>query len=209
MLDIVKQVFKIEDMKQEEDEWDIVKDVSAIADEKALLSQNDIGYLMKALSPFAWDDLVYCERRFYYSNILRHYPVYYEDFTQRITFGWLGKMFEEQRDGRQQVREQFIPLFPQWTEALKHNLVDTTPICKINQYVKFDNIKFPESMFRVWRLGAERPSVLTDSKKKKTLEDVVMKNAKNLKTEVDKRCYFCPHQLIWKEGGFAVDGSDE
>ncbi|MEG0153694.1 MAG: hypothetical protein RR744_11085, partial [Cellulosilyticaceae bacterium] len=200
-----KQIYDIEEVeeKSEEVEWFDEEDSK---EEQVRLPEEQIEELTKQLSPLAWTDLKYCKKKFYYSNILNHYPVYREDFTQRIAFGWLGKMFADQFEGKEQVAKQLFPLYPQWTHTLKQNLVDTTQACNLSDYVVFDNTKFPKSMISLWCLGKRKYEEPSNRKKQELLNQYLRKSHIPLNTEgVGKKCYFCPHQIICQEGVFGVD----
>lgn len=206
LLSIIKQIYEVESLQEEEADIDWLEETIEEDQAQDELSKEVREELIKQLSPFAWEDMKQCKKKFYYSNILNHYPTYYETFTQRIAFGWIGKMFAEQYDGKEQVRKQLFPLFPQWTEALKQNLVDTTPQCQMSEYIAFDNTKFPKSMVSLWCLGKRKYEETSSSKKEELLKQYWKKCGD--KEEVDEtriKCYFCPHQLICQEGAFGVD----
>ena len=206
LLSIIKQLYEVESLQIEKVDIDWLEETIEEEQTKDELSKEAREELIKQLSPFAWEDIKQCKKKFYYSNILNHYPSYYETFNQRIVFGWIGKMFTEQYDGREQVRKQLFPLFPQWPESLKQNLVDTTPQCQMKEYISFDNIKFPKSMVSLWCLGKRKYEDISLSEKHELLKQYW--NRCGHKEEVDQtklKCYFCPHQLICQEGVLGID----
>lgn len=206
LLSIIKQLYSVEEQQQEEDQWDVFEQLEV--PQKDILSKEVVARLAKDLSPFAWQEFELCKKKFYYSNILSYYPVYNEDFTQRIVFGQIGKFFEDQLDGKAQVKQQFFPLFPQWTDTLKENLIATTPYIKINDYISFDNIKLPKAMGSIWNLGLRSKDVPNEATRQDMLSEVFRKEGTNpIEATPSKKCYFCPHQFICKEGAFGIDGT--
>lgn len=169
-----------------------------------------IEQIQKQLSPLAWHDLDVCDKRFYLGNILNHYPTYIEDFQLRELFAQLARLLEDQHGGREAVIQNFYPLFPQWNNAVKQNLVDTSIKRKMGQYVAFENIHFPEDMQSIHYLNANHETIktmknrLTQDKTKK-LEEWLQNNASELRANPSKRCSFCSYQLICKEGGLGIE----
>ena len=209
LLSIIRQIYTIETVEEEIEEIEEIdwfEEKNREEMEEVKFPEEQIEELIKQLSPFAWEDLQHCKKKFYYSNVLNHYPVYREDFTQRIAFGWIGKMFADQFEGKEQVTKQLFPLYPQWTHTLKQNLVDTTQSCSLGEYIGFDNIKFPKSMVSLWCLGKRKYVEPSTNKKQELLKKYLRKGNTSISAEeVGKRCYFCPHQIICQEGAFGVD----
>lgn len=170
----------------------------------------DIEYIARQLSPLAWRDLKSCSKRFYLANLLNHYPVYLEEFTQREYFAQLCRLLEDTQGGKEAVRELVFPLFPQWSDALKQNLVETHYGKKLGNYVLFDNVHFPEDMLSIQYFRATsqdikemRGRTLTDKTNK--LRKWLGENQEGLQTSPSKGCYLCPYQMVCQEGRLAIE----
>ena len=57
-------------------------------------------------------------------QLLNTIPLYEKDFHQQQIFATIGKLLIEQGDGVENLKEAVFPLFPQWTNAQKQNLID-------------------------------------------------------------------------------------
>lgn len=175
--------------------------------EKRLLEEIDIEPLAKVISPLAYKDLEKCDRRFYYNNILYPHPIYREDFTQRLAFAHLCRMLEGQIRGKENVQRFIYPLFPQWTETLKMNMVDVDYSKRTQTYCDFDNMRVPDEMIRMQYLWSRENTV-----KKKTPEskraDLVRwekRNREELHAHSDHGCIICPYQLLCDKSELAAN----
>lgn len=174
----------------------------------------DIENIARQLSPLAWRDLKACDKRFYLANLLNHYPVYLEEFTQREYFAQLCRLLEDTQGGKEAVREMIFPLFPQWSNALKQNLVETHYGKKLGNYVLFDNVHFPEDMLSIQYFRANSQDI--KDMKERTLTDKTNKlrrwlgeNKETLQTTPTKGCYLCPYQMVCQEGRLAIERENE
>lgn len=217
----------IKNMQPYDTEWYLLNVIKNLSNVQEIIEDNDfvldledeivqekheafpVGDLAQQLSPLAWSDLKICDKRFYLSNILNHYPVYLEEFTQREYFAQLCRILEDQHGGRNAVKEFIDPLFPQWSEALKQNLVETHFAKKMNQYMVFDNVHFPESMLNIQCFNAKAEEI--KEMKNRSLADKESKlkrwakdNSSKLQVHPSKACYMCPHQMTCQEGRLAV-----
>ncbi len=164
----------------------------------------------------AWLDLDFCPRKFFYSNVLRPHPCYESDFHQRIVFGVIGSLLVQQANGWEGVRKFLFPLFPQWPEALKENLIRTSRVRGIRDYMQFQNVSYPKAMSAIQRLYA-RYARGVNFKIKNAYNRGAMKERDWLKEFNDnalwddikplpgQHCGMCPHQLYCKEGEYAID----
>jgi len=165
--------------------------------------------IAKEISPLALKDLEYCSRRFYYNNILYPHPIYREDYMQRLAFGVICKMLDGQMRGMENVKRYIYPLFPQWTETLKENLVETDPYKrKVKQgYGEFDGINYPAEMIRVQCLRSfdtsTKSNVIRDKQVK--IQKWLDANPIELRAEAGTGCMKCPHQLLCRASEFVVD----
>lgn len=159
------------------------------------------------ISPLAWKDLETCELRFYYSNMLNHYPVYHEDFTQRQAFAQLCKMMEETVHGKENVKQFIYPLFPQWNDTLKQNMVDIQEAKPLKKYISYDNVEFPEQMIGIQYLSRYKPILNERStiQKQEMLTSWLRHSKTGLKAHAGIHCDRCPHQLLCREGELAIE----
>lgn len=109
------------------------------------LKINDIGW-SEDIAPIALLDLDFCPRKFFLSNILGSNPVYSSELHQQMAFTTLAALFSGGKRNDERVKDIFFKLFPQWTDTLKENLLETSYTRDINTRFKFKNINFPYYM---------------------------------------------------------------
>ncbi len=164
----------------------------------------------------AWLDLDFCPRKFFYSNILRPHPCYESDFHQRIVFGVIGSLLVQQANGWEGVRKFLFPLFPQWPEALKENLIRTSRVRGIRDYMQFQNVSYPKAMSAIQKLygryaqgvnfkikNAYNRGAAKEREWLKEFNDNALWD--DIKPSPGQHCGMCPHQLHCKEGEYVID----
>lgn len=163
--------------------------------------------LSEKLSPLTWEELEICDKRFYYSNLLQHYPIYREDFTQRQLFAHLCKMMESNIGGKEQVERFIKPLFPQWNETLKKNMIETQMYKSIKQYESHDNVEFPKDMIGVQLLSrySQNLKYLSQEERQEKLKKWFERNIDKPHVKAGVHCDRCPHQLICQEGELGIE----
>ena len=163
--------------------------------------------LANRISPLAWEELNLCDKRFYYSNILQHHPIYREDFTQRQLFAHLCKMVQDTIGGKEQVEEVIKLIFPQWNETLKENMINTQEHKIMANYQVYDNVEFPKAMLGVQVLSRYSKSLknLSDTERASQLKEWINKNKDKISVNPGIQCDRCPHQLICVEGELGIE----
>ena len=208
LMSILKDLCEVE-IIEEKVEFDehIFEEIENEQEEK---TEGPVMQIQKQISPLAWKELDVCEKRFYLSNILNHYPSYLEDYQLQQAFALLARMLEDQQGGRQAVIDYFFPLFPQWSDALKLNLVETHNPRRIGTYAAFDNVHFPEEMQFLQYLFSNNEDIkkmknrLSQDKSAK-LTEWLKKNKEYLQVNPGKKCYICPYQMVCQEGVLAIE----
>ena len=73
-------------------------------------------------------------------------PVYYLDFHNRLIFSVLVSIIKNNmQDGYSEIYKHVFPLFPQWTEAYKKNILDCEFSRKnLYEYKFFQGINYPK-----------------------------------------------------------------
>lgn len=204
LLDIIKSLYHIEKV---ESVLDI--DTEFIIQEEDRVSEVEVSVdqLYDQVSPLAWKDLEICGKKFYYSNLLNHYPIYREDFTQRQLFAHLCKMLEATLYGKENVKKYIYPLFPQWNETLKQNMIDIQQSKAIKKYLSYDNVEFPEDMLGVQCLNRYKQNLkdIGSVKKHEILQEWLDDSKEVIKATPGIHCDRCPHQLLCREGELAIE----
>lgn len=166
----------------------------------------------------AWLDLDFCPRKFFFSNVLRPHPMYESDFHQRLVFAVIGSLLVRQANGWQGVKRYLFPMFPHWPEALKENLIRTHQAGDAREYLQFQNISYPKAMDGIQKLRS-RYTAGVGFKIKDAYSRGVMKehewikefnnsvSTDYIKPFPGRHCGMCPHQLLCKEGEYAIDGN--
>lgn len=98
----------------------------------------------RKIAPIAWLDLDVCPNKFYYSSIVESYSVYKNDFHQRLYFSNIGRLFES-ATSKKDVEKFLFPLFPQWNNTIKSNLISTSMKQDIDEIYNFEDINFPQN----------------------------------------------------------------
>ena len=165
--------------------------------------------MAKEISPIAVKDLEYCSKKFYYNNVLYPHPIYREDYMQRLAFAAICKILDGQMRGMENVKRYIYPLFPQWTETLKENLVETDPYKRNYRqgYGNFDGVNYPAEMMRVQSLGSFETKPKNDDicDRQVKIQKWLNQNPERLQAEAGSQCTRCAYQLLCKESEFAVD----
>lgn len=166
-----------------------------------------------------WLDSDFCHKKFFLNTFVEHHPVYEKDFHQQIAFSAIGKLLTEQGDGEEEVRELVFPLFPQWTNAHKQNLLDTAFSKGLRSYKSFENIYYPKAMKRLQVLYS-RYEVTKNWKAKYRYDHDTFKldeQVKDFKAHVSgneihanagNHCRMCPFLHVCKEGEYVIDAND-
>ena len=185
--------------------------------EAAQESQPDVNTI-KGIPDVYWLDYDFCARKFFYSAILEQQPIYENDLHQKLSFGIIGSLLSEQAEGRKEFKETIYPLFPQWTTALKDNLIDTEYTNGLRTYKSFENIYFPKSASRLQRLRSQyvvtkRYKIRNQFREDRFKEDDALKEFVkhiepfNVAAEKGDHCKMCPHLSVCEEGEYSIDAS--
>ncbi len=165
-----------------------------------------------------WLDLDFCARKFFFTSIIEQQPIYETDFHQRLAFATISSLLEQQSGGRKEVEEALFPLFPQWTGALKLNLLTTEFPAKFRKYYEYDNVRYPKAMNRLQKLrSVYRENHRTKARNQyedgrlneKVLLNQFVQFIDQHQVEADNghHCSMCPHLTICMEGMYPIDSS--
>lgn len=189
-------------------------------DEPDFSSNRDIDLeIFKKIPDLMWLDSDFCKKKFFLNSIIEHHPVYEQDFHQQQAFATIGKLMSEQGDGPNEVKQTIYPLFPQWTNALKDNLVETSSANGLREYKSYENIYYPKALRKVQTLFSRYEVTKNwkarDQYRKDTfkIDKHVQELNEYMKTyeieaESGHHCRMCPFLTICKEGEFAIDAND-
>lgn len=180
---------------------------------RAMNIETNIESTLEEIPSLYWLDEDFCARKFFYNGIINNQPIYESDFHQRMAFGIIGSLLSQQGEGRKQVEEVLYPLFPQWTNTLKENLLDTEYFYPLrNNHNSFENIQYPKALEKLQRLHAQSKRVKQKSQYR-TQNLLVEKTTKSwakqvedyqVKAEPGPHCMMCPHVYRCDVGRFAV-----
>lgn len=174
---------------------------------------NDITW-SNDIAPIAFLDLDFCPRKFFYSNILGFNPVYSSELHHQIIFTSLAALFSGSKRNDKRVESIFFNLFPQWTNTLKENLINTSYSRDINTRFKFKNINFPYYMKDIQILKSKYGlhHKVRDGYKNKALKNTEYiktflgyANSNTIEARSGTHCSMCPHQYICTKGEWAID----
>lgn len=171
---------------------------------------------LRGIPDVYWLNLDFCVRKFFFTSILEHQPIYENDLHQQLSFGIIGSLLSEQAEGRKDLEELLFPLFPQWTNALKNNLIDTEFSKGLRDYRSYENIYYPKAVGRLVRLRSQylptkRWKIKNQFNDNRFREEDALKELRShlsvydIKAEKGPHCKMCPHLMICSKGEFSVD----
>lgn len=171
----------------------------------------------RSVPEVALRDLDFCGEKFLYSSILERYPSYYSDFHQRLVFSAIVSMFKNNiEEGYLNMYKFVLPLFPQWQEVVKKNILD----CEfsrngLREYRYYDGINYPKSTDALYLLKSKY-IVTENSKIRNRYNKGEFNGDRYFKEFVDEylkgdennrglHCRMCPHNYLCKKGDFVID----
>lgn len=171
---------------------------------------------LRGIPDVYWLNYDFCARKFILTSILEHQPIYENDLHQQLAFGVIGSLLSEQGEGRKDLEEFIFPLFPQWTNALKNNLIDTEFSKGLRDYRSYENIYYPKAVGRVLRLRSQylptkRWKIKNQYNDNRFHEEDALKelssylSINDIKAEKGPHCKMCPHLMMCSKGEFSVD----
>lgn len=203
LLEIIESLYKTDELEEETSklEEEFILSVEERREEEPI----EVEHLVKELSPLALRDLEECGKRFYYNNILYPHPIYREDFTQRYAFARACRILEGRFMGEENMKRMLYPLFPQWTDTLKDNLliVDknnhrSSGNRNMPTYAEFEDVRFANDMIRMQYLWSNKNSTKskTEESKRKDIEKWAKDSKVSLRTKGEHNCKICPYELL-------------
>ena len=178
---------------------------------------DELGKNYNKYADVAYRNLDFCNRKFLYASVLNHYPVYYSDFHSKLIFSGLVSILKNSiEDSYSNISKFIFPLFPQWQEVVKSNIL----VCEygkknIREYKYYDGINYPKNIDTLYLLKSSY--IVGENWKIKNRYNNEKFNAKEyyntfisvyLKGEEfngGKHCMMCPYINICKKGEFIID----
>ena len=170
----------------------------------------------KLLPEVAYRDLDFCFDKFLFSSIINDYPVYYSDFHNQILFSILSSLIKGGvSKGDVNVIKFLFPLFPQWKDVTKKNILDSEYEKKLNKYKFFDGINYPQKTDELYLLKSKY--IVTEKYKIKNrynkenfdgtkyYYEFVDKYLDNDSSNSGLHCKMCPYCYVCKKGDFVID----
>lgn len=175
-------------------------------------------YLSKKNMPeVAVLNLDFCGDKFLFSSIINNYPVYKSDFHQKLVFGELvGILKNGIEDGFFNIKKYLFPLFPQWQDVEKNNILDCQYTRKnINDYKFFDGMNYPKGIDKLYILKSKYivgeknrirnryndGSFVPDKYINEFIDEYII-NAEN---HSGRHCMMCPYCYVCRKGDFVID----
>lgn len=165
----------------------------------------------------AFRDLDFCGDKFLYSSILQSNPVYYLDFHHKLAFSALISIFKNNiEDGYLNMLKFILPLFPQWKDVEKRNILDCEFSRKgLREYRYFEGINYPKSIDVLYLLKSKY-IVTENSKIRNRYNKGEFNGERYYKEFIDEyltdeqnnrglHCKMCPHSYLCKKGEFVID----
>lgn len=180
-------------------------------------NKKDIVEKSTRIPDVALRDLDFCGDKLLYSSILEGHPEYYSDFHHRLAFGALISIFKNNiEDGYSNIYKYVLPLFPQWKDIVKKNILD----CEfsrngLREYRFFEGINYPKAIDVLYLLKSKY--IVTENNKIRNRYNKGEFNGERyykefldefLKEEQNNNglhCRMCPHCYLCKKGEFVID----
>lgn len=194
-------------IKEEDMNFDFINDY----DKKNIMDN------VNSIPEVAFRDLDFCGDKFLYSSILEGNPSYYSDFHHRLVFSALVSIFKNNiEDGYLNMLKFVLPLFPQWKDVVKKNILDCEFSRKgLREYRYFEGINYPKSIDVLYLLKSKY--IVTENNKirnrynkgefdgnryyKEFIEEYLDEEQNNK----GLHCRMCPHNYLCKKGEFVID----
>lgn len=165
----------------------------------------------------AFRDLDFCGDKFLYSSILEGNPSYYSDFHHKLAFSALISIFKNNiEDGYLNMLKFVLPLFPQWKDVVKKNILDCEFSRKgLREYRYFDGINYPKSIDVLYLLKSKY--IVTENNKirnrynkgefngERYYKEFVEEFLEGEQNNSGLHCRMCPHNYLCKKGEFVID----
>jgi hypothetical protein len=163
-----------------------------------------------------WLDQDFCARKFFLTSLVELQPIYESDFHQRIAFSVIARLFSNQDQGEEEVKKYLFPLFPQWTQTLKENLLNIGPREGLLHYRSFQKVHYPKAMeklqllyskYRVTKRWKVDYAYERDKSDEKLWINEWIKMVEDLqvKGEPGEHCTMCPYLMICDQGVFPIE----
>ncbi|MGL4450137.1 MAG: hypothetical protein ACRCTZ_02960 [Sarcina sp.] len=218
---ILKQIETIYGNKIEESQG---LDFDDIVSEESIKMQNiksyDIAELEKDYDKYAdvaYRNLDFCNRKFLYGSVLNDYPIYHTDFHNKLVFSGLVSILKNSiEDSYSNITKFIFPLFPQWKDVVKSNILSCEYARKnIRDYKYFDGVNYPKNIDSLYLLKSKY-IVGENSKIRNRYNKENFKAREYYKTFITeylydeeinsgKHCMMCPYIYICKKGEFIID----
>lgn len=165
----------------------------------------------------AFRDLDFCGDKFLYSSILEGNPAYYSDFHHKLTFSALVSIFKNNiEDGYLNMLKFVLPLFPQWKDVVKKNILDCEFSRKgLREYRYFEGVNYPKSIDALYLLKSKY--IVTENNKIRNrynkgefngdryYKEFIEEFLKGEQNNNGLHCRMCPHNYLCKKGEFVID----
>lgn len=200
-----------------EDDFLFPEDVEEQREEKPLVWPEKLNQEIPLLY---WLDFDFCARKFFLTTFIQLQPMYMKDFHQRLAFSSIGKTLATTADKGEGFFQHVNPLFPQWTDTLKKNLVQTSYQKNIRRIQVFQNMNYPYDLRDLqllrsdYRVGLRR-KVHNAYKRDKNIVpkdriDLLRSNISfnEVQGEGHKNCLMCPYLNLCDRGVYPIENSN-
>lgn len=218
---ILKQIKSIYGIKEDQvskelDFNDMVKEDEIKSEKYFDYEKKDLGKGYTKYSEVAFRNLDFCSCKFLYTSILQPHPMYYSSFHQKLVFSEILSILKNSIDDSYKNISQFIfPLFPQWKDVVKSNILTCEYGRKnVREYKYFDGINYPKNIDSLYLLKSKY-IVGENWKVKNRYNKGNFKAEEYYKEFIDEylsndiynsgiHCSMCPHIFFCKKGEFLV-----
>lgn len=171
----------------------------------------------KKLPEVVFKDLDFCGNKFTYSSLIEDYPMYYSDFHHKLLFSGIVSLLKNNiEDSYVNICKNIFPLFPQWEEVVKKNILDCEYMRgSLKEYKFFDGINYPKNIDILYLLKSryvvtEHSRIRNKYKKgdlnsDKYYDEFINEYLDDEYVNNGRHCMMCPHCYVCRKGEFIID----
>lgn len=218
---LLKQIESIygntQEIHQYLDKSDLIDENEINVTESIIYDRKYIKSEKRKLPEVAFKDLDFCGNKFAYSSLIEDYPVYYSDFHHKLLFSGIVSMLKNNiEDSYINICKYVFPLFPQWEEVVKRNILDCEYMRgSLKEYKFFDGINYPKNIDILYLLKSKyvvtEHSRIRNRYKKGELnsdryyDEFINEYLEDESVNNGRHCMMCPHCYVCRKGEFTID----
>ncbi|WP_145962180.1 hypothetical protein [Thermoflavimicrobium daqui] len=166
-----------------------------------------LDHFIEQIPQVYWTDQEVCSRKFFYNSLLELHPIYTDDIHQQKVFALLGSLLSQQAGGKEMVRKMVYPLFPQWTDQQKSDLIEMVSHSPLRESLHFQGIEYPKALIQFQSLETNDQEQTICEVSEQLDERISSIFQQHVEAKVGDHCKTCPYLYACTEGEFTIERS--